>query len=1024
MYKENNNNLLNTSLIAPYSSHSMYSDWSWALPQQIVGTTNPVNINTSIAAPKSFTMPNLPTKNNFLGNIGKTIGGAFNSGSMNGAATAVGGAIGSAIGGGMSSGVGNAISGLGNIASAIPGPWGAAIGAGLKVVGGLTNRAFGSKLNEQNIASIEDTNARLNSFQSNANSFDTLANTWGTTSLGSNFSDNFVGKDGWFSNKAKDKANQLREEMNNANTFVENSLANNAYNLEQNQYNNMEANYAACGGFLNRLSDGGSIHINPENRGKFNATKARTGKTTEELTHSKNPLTRKRAIFAQNAAKWQHAYGGPINQFEEGGGMTIDDINNSMPSVIIKALDPTGITSYYDVYQAGKQMYQNPSWLNTGKLALEILGAVPIVGKAGKVIKGTDRTVRLLRNAKNAREATRVRRASGLQELGFKLPSGVNDGINVGQYQYQRQHQRAYGGDLNTDTSDFTNGITFINEGGTHEENPYGGIMIGTDKQGVPNMVEEGETIFNDYVFSDRLTVPDAIKSKYKLRGNKLTYSDAVKQLAKNVEERPNDSIAKETNDEIMNDLIASQEQVKAEKQRQEFKKQLDSMSPEEKQAVLNQILGQEQPLNSYPDGGEVEKSNIKYNTDIFGGGPTYTNSNLEGNIPWIPTMSEADVRKVEATPEYKAFTKYVLGLPKTDSYWTTLSAKTGKTVDDLMTNFERWRNDGKNGWIHRTGSVIPNTMNNNTIPTTATPPINPTVNQRVNMARIWNGDLNQYGDEMTLEDARNKGLLEGLQRVDTIDGDGKTVTYWKANRPVNVKKYNESLRYAPIAGLGLASFTDALGLTNKPDYSGAGRIEAAARAGNYMPVDFSPIGEQLTYRPFDRDYTTNMYNSQLAANRRAIANQAGNRGAAIAGILAADNSGISRLGDLAIKADEYNNQQRQQVANFNRGTSQYNSEGQLKADMANQAALAAQRQYNLQGILQAANLRQQARQQADAARSANLSGLFNSLGNMGYENAAMNMRNWLYASGVLGPMQYDNAVLGGYEKAKKGGKK
>lgn len=41
-----------------------------------------------------------------------------------------------------------------------------------------------------------------------------------------------------------------------------------------------------------------------ENRGKFNATKKKTGKTTEELTHSKNPVTRKRAIFAQNAAKW------------------------------------------------------------------------------------------------------------------------------------------------------------------------------------------------------------------------------------------------------------------------------------------------------------------------------------------------------------------------------------------------------------------------------------------------------------------------------------------------------------------------------------------------------------------------------------------------------------------------------------------------------------------------------------------------------------------------------------------------
>lgn len=46
------------------------------------------------------------------------------------------------------------------------------------------------------------------------------------------------------------------------------------------------------------------IHINPANRGKFTATKKRTGKSTAQLTHSKNPITKKRAIFAQNAKKW------------------------------------------------------------------------------------------------------------------------------------------------------------------------------------------------------------------------------------------------------------------------------------------------------------------------------------------------------------------------------------------------------------------------------------------------------------------------------------------------------------------------------------------------------------------------------------------------------------------------------------------------------------------------------------------------------------------------------------------------
>ena len=54
----------------------------------------------------------------------------------------------------------------------------------------------------------------------------------------------------------------------------------------------------------NNMSE--SIEIKPENKGKFNATKKRTGKSTEELLHSKNPLTRKRANFVKNAKKWKH----------------------------------------------------------------------------------------------------------------------------------------------------------------------------------------------------------------------------------------------------------------------------------------------------------------------------------------------------------------------------------------------------------------------------------------------------------------------------------------------------------------------------------------------------------------------------------------------------------------------------------------------------------------------------------------------------------------------------------------------
>lgn len=58
-------------------------------------------------------------------------------------------------------------------------------------------------------------------------------------------------------------------------------------------------------GVTPRYRNGGKIYIKPENRGKFTETMRRTGKTAEELKHSSNPLTRKRATFAINARKWK-----------------------------------------------------------------------------------------------------------------------------------------------------------------------------------------------------------------------------------------------------------------------------------------------------------------------------------------------------------------------------------------------------------------------------------------------------------------------------------------------------------------------------------------------------------------------------------------------------------------------------------------------------------------------------------------------------------------------------------------------
>lgn len=114
----------------------------------------------------------------------------------------------------------------------------------------------------------------------------------------------------------------------------------------------------------------------------------------------------------------------------------------------------------------------------------------------------------------------------------------------------------------------FDLGISLINNGGSHEENPMGGVMFGMAPDGKPNFVEEGESIFKDYVFSKRLPVPKAIRNKYKMRGT--TFSDVFKEYIKKngIEERENDPIAQNGLMAFASDLMVSQEMVKAKKEK------------------------------------------------------------------------------------------------------------------------------------------------------------------------------------------------------------------------------------------------------------------------------------------------------------------------------------------------------------------------------------------------------------------------------------------------------------------------
>lgn len=123
----------------------------------------------------------------------------------------------------------------------------------------------------------------------------------------------------------------------------------------------------------------------------------------------------------------------------------------------------------------------------------------------------------------------------------------------------------AFGGWVGTHGGDYPTGFSEFNEGGSHESNINGGIPQGVDPNGNSNLVEEGETKWDDYVFSKRLKVPKGFGKAYDLgRVDKKSYADASKKLSKESEERPFDPISKRGRDAMLGRLQQAQEAQKS----------------------------------------------------------------------------------------------------------------------------------------------------------------------------------------------------------------------------------------------------------------------------------------------------------------------------------------------------------------------------------------------------------------------------------------------------------------------------
>ena len=163
--------------------------------------------------------------------------------------------------------------------------------------------------------------------------------------------------------------------------------------------------------------------------------------------------------------------------------------------------------------------------------------------------------------------AAAKQRGMGVQEFANKVLANKDNysSAMVKKANFARNAAKwhALGGPL---FEDFTNGVTWVNNGDTHEANPNDGVQMGIAPDGKPNLVEEGEVIFNNYVYSNRLKVPKELKEKYNLGNHIETFADAFKYLQKESEERPNDPISNNGLNDIAITLAQSQEEIRSKK--------------------------------------------------------------------------------------------------------------------------------------------------------------------------------------------------------------------------------------------------------------------------------------------------------------------------------------------------------------------------------------------------------------------------------------------------------------------------
>ena len=596
-------------------------------------------------------------------------------------------------------------------------------------------------------------------------------------------------------------------------------------------------------------------------------------------------------------------------------------------------------------------------------------------------------------NAKAKKEAERLNYQGQYANETF-MKNFENSVMNVG---INNKNQAllniaAFGGPLSANP--FSNGVRFIEEGGSHEQNPIGGVPQGIAPDGQPNLVEEGEVIFNDYVYSKRLKVP---KKDYEMLGLKdkkeYTFADAAEAIQKESEERPNDPLSKKNMEAMFARLQGSQDELKAKREAMKLKREFDKLSSEEQAYMLQAMM---QPQQEAPIQEQMEPQQVQVAAN---GGKLGHRFDYWSDLSWedaVPSIQDGQYIIQKTTPGGALQYASVTGDPL------------------------------KASGIYNSGT------DDSPIWTLGVAPKEPTVTTYWNNTKDtdWNAKMptaedGQYVVQRTTDSGQT---LYHLATGDPTKASGiyqdKQGNWIVGDKPTSGLSSTQLLRAMPAIGSGVGAL---ISMFDKPNYS---NIERAERASNKVPnVSPTLISNRMSYNPLDVNYLLTQMGNQNIGNRRAIIeNTAGNTSAALSGLLSSNYKGQLAMVDAFRQAYDYNNTQKKQVDEFNRGTDTFNSEQSLKANIQNQNITAAKADF----LMKTGQLRDAELSALQAGRSAALSSFLTNLGNLGQDKLSREQLQALIATGAYnqlsdemkeGAQQAGIITAFGGKLKKKGGK-